>query len=183
MSRPLLAFCVLALAVSACTSRGREDLALLRKDDPEFENLLALKAAAEREIAELEATRAERKAALAAHVRDLETAYREDAERLEGRVRALRAKIARNREVWRREITELRGEIERNEGQIRELEAGLEDIGKVLERTGTINLSTGAAQNLDERRQAVESRVAALTREIEDLRGRAALKSRKLQYL
>ena len=179
----LIAVLFLGIVFCGCSRENKSDLELLKKDDPYFQNMLAMKQQAEHEIKRLKGQLSEQKSLLNRKVGELQASYRREQDGVESKIQTLRAKVLSNRDVYKREIASANELLLTKEQQLGELEATLVNLKSVLEKKGELNFTPAEMGNWQEKRAGVEKRIATLQEESARLRSDIAFKERKLKYL
>jgi len=184
MRQPILfALIFLAFVSASCSRIDREEIELLKKDDPEFATMMAIKSGATHEIGELKSQLSQTKNTFSKKKSELEASYGQEAARIGGQIRVLETKIETLRDRIKAEIAELTGSVALQKKTAIELDAALGDLNDVLARKGTLDLSSKESREWEERRKSITEKIASLRSEIATQESAIAIKRKKLKYL
>ena len=179
--RILAALC--AALCAGCSQQSREELELLKKEDPRFQNAVALKSEADQEIAALRTELARRKTEFDAKVGALRAVYGEEAGRIGAEVKSLQAKAELGRAAYRTELSDLSRTLEAKKNRSQELRGAYEDLRELLGKRGPIGLSSAESQSWEAKKKDLQKKIDELGVEIQRIESEIALKRRKLKYL
>ncbi len=174
---------VVPCLLSSCERVDREELELLKKDDPSFQRVVGLKGEIQAQIAALKAELAQYKAVLDKRLAELKASYDGEAARLGGEIRLLQGKIDSSRSLYKGELSELEADLARKKKEYDELTKALGDLNDVLAKQGTIAFSADQSRQLADKRSGLEQKIADLSLAIQKLQSEITLKRKKLKYI
>lgn len=183
MRIPTLFVLTVFLALTGCSRVDREELELLKKDDPEFATMMQLKSGADHEIGSLKSRLSQTKQVFSQRKSDIENSYNLEAARIGGQIRVLETKVETLRDRLKAQIASLTAVVEAGKKQLGELDAALKDLNDVLARKGTLDMTSQDATEWEGRRQSLIERIAKLSSEISARESEIAVLRKKLKYI
>ncbi len=182
-----LGFCmvgVVLFVLGGCSEPpNREELELLKRDDPTFQTLVTIKDDTEAQIAALKGELGRYKAALDQKVGELKASYAKEEARLTADMRVLKAKIETNCSGVKAELSETQAQLTARKNELSNLKGALKELGEVLEKKGTLSLSAEESEGWESKRRDLDAKIQNLTSEITQLETEARIRRKKLKYL
>lgn len=179
----ILTAMLVCLAVGGCSEYDREELMLLKRDDPRFRNMMEMKSQVNEEIDSMESRLSDYKETMNNKITSMRAAYEEQKTKIGKRSGEMLTKVGENRKILEKELGEAEVLLERKKIDSSKVNAALSDAESVLSRSDTLKFSDAEVRNLQDRRAILETRSVPLAEDIETLTSRVNMLKKKLKYL